>query len=76
MGFFITGKIMKILFTADIHIKLGQKNVPVDWARNRYNLLWKQFEELQQQADVFVIGGDVFDKLPSMDELEVYFDLV
>jgi len=67
---------MKILFSADIHIKLGQKNVPVDWARNRYNLLWKQFEELQQQADVFVIGGDVFDKLPSMDELEVYFDLV
>jgi hypothetical protein len=67
---------MKILFTADIHIKLGQKNVPVDWARNRYNLLWQQFEQLQSQADVFVIGGDVFDKLPSMDELEVYFDMV
>jgi DNA repair exonuclease SbcCD nuclease subunit len=67
---------VKILFTADIHIKLGQKNVPVDWARNRYNLLWKQFEELQDKADVFIIGGDVFDKLPNMDELEIYFDLI
>ena len=67
---------MKILFTADIHIKLGQKNVPVEWAKNRYNLLWKQFEQLQDEADVFIIGGDVFDKLPSMDELEIYFDLI
>jgi len=67
---------MKILFSADIHIKLNQKNVPVDWAKNRYNLLWQQFEQLQKEADVFVIGGDVFDKLPSMDELEVYFDMV
>jgi hypothetical protein len=67
---------MKVLFTADIHIKLNQKNVPVEWARNRYDLLWQQFKQLQEQADLFVIGGDVFDKLPSMDELEVYFDLV
>jgi hypothetical protein len=67
---------MKILFTADIHIKLGQKNVPVEWAKNRYDLLWKEFERCQEQADVFIIGGDVFDKLPNMEELEVYFDLI
>ena len=67
---------MKVLFTADIHIKLGQKNVPIDWARNRYNLLWKELESLQNKADLFIIGGDVFDKLPSMDELEIYFDLI
>jgi DNA repair exonuclease SbcCD nuclease subunit len=67
---------MKVLFTADIHIKLGQKNVPVDWAKNRYDLLWKEFERCQEQAEVFVIGGDVFDKLPNMEELEVYFDLI
>ena len=59
---------MKVLFTADIHIKLGQKNVPVDWAKNRYELLWTQLQEIQNKADVFIIGGDVFDKLPSMDE--------
>jgi DNA repair exonuclease SbcCD nuclease subunit len=67
---------MKVLFTADIHIKLGQKNVPVDWAKNRYRLLWKEFESLQKDCDLFVIGGDVFDKLPNMEELEVYFQLI
>ena len=67
---------MKILFTADIHIKLGQKSVPVDWARNRFLLLWKEFDRLQSNADIFIIGGDVFDKLPNMDELELYFELI
>jgi len=67
---------MQVLFTADIHIKLGQKNVPVEWAKNRYNLLWQQLALQQIKADLFVIGGDVFDKLPSMEELEIYFDLV
>ena len=67
---------MKVLFTADVHIKLGQKNVPVEWARNRYDMLWDAFAELQNECDLFVIGGDVFDKLPNMEELECYFDLV
>jgi hypothetical protein len=59
-----------------VHIKLGQKNVPVDWSKNRYNLLWKEFERVQANADVFIIGGDVFDKLPNMEELECYFDMI
>lgn len=67
---------MKILFTADIHIKLGQKNVPIDWALNRYDLLEEQLYDLQEQADIIVLGGDVFDKLPNMAELEVYFKLI
>jgi len=67
---------MKVLFTADVHIKLGQKNVPVDWAKNRYNMLWEQLQAIQSECDLFVIGGDVFDKLPNMEELETYFDLV
>jgi DNA repair exonuclease SbcCD nuclease subunit len=67
---------MKVLFTADIHIKLGQKNVPIDWAKNRYNMLWNQLQTIQGECDLFVIGGDVFDKLPNMEELETYFDLV
>lgn len=28
------------------------------------------------QADMLVIGGDIFDKLPNMEELAVYYDLV
>lgn len=67
---------MKILFTGDIHIKLGQKNVPTDWALNRYEMLWDQLWELQDQADLFIIGGDTFDKLPTMEELEVFFNMV
>lgn len=67
---------MKILFTADIHIKLGQKNVPVQWARNRFNLFIEQLSAMQDLADIVVIGGDVFDRLPNMDEVELYFELV
>lgn len=67
---------MKILFTADIHIKLGQKNVPVEWAKNRYRLLIEQLCQTSVGADMFIIGGDIFDKLPNMEELEVYYELV
>jgi Calcineurin-like phosphoesterase len=67
---------MKILFTADLHIKLGQKNVPTEWAKNRFNMLWQQLKEQQKQCDLFVVGGDIFDKLPNMEELETYFDFV
>ncbi len=67
---------MKILFSADIHIKLGQKNVPVDWARNRYEIMMDQIWELQKECDLMIVGGDVFDKLPNMEELEIYFDFV
>jgi DNA repair exonuclease SbcCD nuclease subunit len=67
---------MKVLFLADLHIKLGQKNVPVDWALNRYRLFHEKIGVLQKQADMVILGGDVFDKLPNMEELEVYFELV
>ncbi len=61
---------------ADVHIKLGQKNVPVDWSLNRYNMLWSQLQKFQENCDLLVVGGDIFDKLPNMQELEVYFDFV
>lgn len=67
---------MKILFTADVHIKLGQKNVPVEWAKQRYNKLWNNLQQCQELCDIFIVGGDVFDKLPNMEELECYFDFV
>ena len=67
---------MKILFTADIHIKLGQKNVPVDWAKNRFKMLWQQLEHIQQECDLFIVGGDTFDRVPTIEELEVFFDFV
>lgn len=69
---------MKVLFTADIHIKLGQKNVPVEWAKNRYDKLFRAICDLaaKETVDLLVIGGDIFDKLPNMAELELFFDFM
>lgn len=67
---------MPILFCADIHIKLGQKNVPLEWARNRFQMFIDQLAEMQHQADLVILGGDIFDKVPSVDEMELYFDLI
>ena len=67
-----------ILFTADWHIKLGQKNVPMPWACSRYELFFQQIEEAVEKHDIklHIIGGDLFDRVPSMDELTLYFDFV
>lgn len=69
---------MKILFSADLHIKLGQKNVPVEWAKNRYDKLFRAICDTIAKEDVelLIIGGDIFDKLPNMAELELFFDFM
>jgi len=68
--------LMKILFTADLHIKLGQKNVPILWAKDRYKMLFKKLKELQQECNLFIIGGDIFDRMPTIEELELFFMLI
>ena len=65
-----------ILYTADWHIKLGQKNVPVEWALNRYNLFFQQIYELEKECNMHIIGGDLFHRLPNMEELELYFSFI
>ena len=65
-----------ILFTADWHLKLGQKNVPREWALNRYKLFFEQIHSLEQQCNMHIIGGDLFDRLPNMEELELYFSFI
>jgi DNA repair exonuclease SbcCD nuclease subunit len=67
-----------ILFTADWHIKLGQKNVPASWACSRYELFYQQIQEAvdEHDIDLHIIGGDLFDRVPSMDELTLYFDFI
>lgn len=64
---------MKILFSADWHIKLGQKSVPREWATNRYELMFKELYKLEKTVDLHVIGGDLFDRIPTLDELSLYF---
>jgi len=65
-----------ILFTADWHLKLGQKNVPLPWACSRFELFFEKIREIELGADIHVIGGDLFDRVPSMDELTLYFDFI
>lgn len=65
-----------ILFTADWHIKLGQKNVPTAWALNRYKLFFDQVHELEKTCNMHIIGGDIFDRIPNMEELELYFSFI
>ena len=50
-----------ILFTADWHIKLGQKNVPIAWACSRYEHFFEQIHNLEKEVDLHIIGGDLFD---------------
>ena len=65
-----------IPFTADWHIKLGQKNVPVAWAKKRYESFFEQISEQEKQCNMHIIGGDLFDRLPTMEELELYFSFI
>jgi len=67
---------MKILFIADIHIKVGQKNVPKDWQINRYKMFFEKVAEVSKTVDLTVLGGDIFDKTPNLEEIELYFELI
>lgn len=65
---------MKVLFSADYHIKLGQKNVPREWQKARYEMLFEKLHGIE--ADIHILGGDIFDKVPNPEELSLFFDLV
>jgi DNA repair exonuclease SbcCD nuclease subunit len=67
---------MRILFSADHHIKLGQKNVPREWQINRYNMLWERLHHLESVVDVHIMGGDIFDNIPKPDEMALFFDFI
>ena len=65
---------MKVLFSADLHIKLGQKNVPREFQKNRYKTLFEKINAIE--ADIHVLGGDIFDKVPNPEEISLFFDFV
>lgn len=67
---------MKILFVADIHIKLGQKKVPEEWAINRFRQFIRKLDEAQKEVNVVILGGDIFDRVPSLEELKLYFEMI
>lgn len=65
---------MKVLFSADWHIKLKQKNVPREWQINRYRMLFNEIHKID--ADIHILGGDVFDTLPKPDETALFLEFV
>lgn len=64
---------MRILATADYHIKLGTRNIPDSWAIDRYKLLFQQLSELEKSLDLHIVMGDFLDRVPNMRELELFF---
>ena len=67
---------MRILFSADWHIKLGQKNVPREWQKDRYKKMFWKLNDLEQDCDIHIIGGDIFDTLPKPDEIALFLEYV
>lgn len=67
---------MSKLLLADIHIKLGQKNVPREWALKRYDMFFDQVAEVEDDVDEIIIPGDLFDRMPTLDELSLYFKFI
>lgn len=65
-----------ILFTSDWHLKLGQKNVPASWSTARYLKFFEQLHSIEQMCNMHIIGGDLFDRTPTMEELALYFKFV
>lgn len=65
-----------MLVIADIHLKLGQKNVPREWALKRYEMFFEQVAEAEKQVETVVIPGDIFDRVPTIDELALYFKFI
>lgn len=60
---------MKLVFIADIHIKLGQKNVPKNWQLNRLDMLARKLCEIEG-TDTIIIGGDLLDTAkPTYEEI-------
>lgn len=60
---------MKILSSGDWHVNLHKKKVSYDWQLNRFISLFDKLRKLEEECDVHVISGDLFDKKPEIDEV-------
>lgn len=69
---------MKILFVADKHINFRHKKVPKKFAIHRTNVLWQELHRIYEEyeCDLEIHGGDMWDKLPTLEELQSYYDYI
>ena len=65
---------MKILSSADWHILLHKKKVPMDWQINRFKLFFEEIFKLETDCDIHILAGDVFEKEPRLDEAALFAD--
>jgi hypothetical protein len=65
---------MKVLLTADWHIKLTSKDIPKEWQKQRYKMLIDTINK--KPHDYIVIMGDFFDKVPNIEELDFGISLL
>jgi DNA repair exonuclease SbcCD nuclease subunit len=70
---------LRILFSADWHIKLGKRNIPDEWQRNRFLLMVDAVNAIYKEHNCkqHVIGGDILDVCnPSTEDLNLYFECI
>lgn len=70
---------MKLLFSADWHIKLGKRNIPDEWQRNRFLMMVDAINALYKEynCDQHIIGGDILDVCnPTTEDLDLYFECI
>lgn len=64
---------MKILHSADWHINLkNDKKIPKEWQLNRFKTMFDLFLELEEEVDIHIIAGDIFDKAPNLLESTLF----
>jgi len=65
-------RLMKILHSADWHINLDKKKVPVKWQINRFQMFFNEMLKLEKTCDIHILSGDIFDKKPILEESSLF----
>jgi DNA repair exonuclease SbcCD nuclease subunit len=67
---------IKIMHSADWHILLHKKKVPYSWQVSRFKSFFRKLIAIEQECDVHIIAGDVFDKKPEPDEICLFLSYI
>lgn len=65
---------MKILHSADWHIRLHAKKIPIEWQKSRFRQFFTKLLELEKECDIHILAGDIFDKKPQEDEVCLFLE--
>lgn len=65
---------LKILHSADIHIKLRKNKVSEEWQTDRFKKFFRRMLELEKGHDITILAGDIFDEAPEMDEVTLLIE--